>query len=147
MHSAAPSAAKLQTQINLFFSVSPHLTADPISSACARTHPASIHQRGALILRAVTRPLPPSRSGVTDTGRWSRRREEGGERGKHTGCIQEPGQRTTNERQDGEEGRGGGNIYHSSVHEMEEVGSFILRRSMHWEENGEGLGYGQSINS
>lgn len=74
MHSAAPSAAKLQTQIKPFFSVSPHHTNDPISSACTRTQPACSHQRGALILRARNRTLPPSCSGVTDTGRESRRR-------------------------------------------------------------------------
>lgn len=75
VHSAIPSAAKLQTQINPLFSVSPHLTADPISSACTRTHPACSHQKGRPHSAGCNPTPPPSCSGVTNTGRGSRRRK------------------------------------------------------------------------
>lgn len=61
--------------------------------------------------------------------------------GEHTECIQESGQRTTNERQDGE-----GGVYISGVHIGEEE-FFSLRCSMYGEENGEDDGNGQPINS
>lgn len=147
-----PSAAKkLQTQIKPFFSVSPHPAADPISSACTRSHAAQRSSKGRPHSAGRNPTPPPSRSGVTDTGRGVQE-EEGGEEGRRENTQAAFKSRDKDQLMRDRTGRGdaGGNIYHSSEECMldgGEEGSFILRCSMYREENGEEDGNGQSINS